>query len=141
MQARQCRYSTLQRSQGTEPSRAKLSCELQRRQIMSDFRNSDPLYRDPNDPMTGNIGYEPASRGNTGWGWIAGAVFLVIVLALAFGAGHEPNNNSRVASNSPTPPAATHPLTLGPQRTNPAAPAAPGLTPPPAPPQSPTADH
>jgi len=41
-------------------------------------------YRDPNDPMYGNPGYEPADRRtSTGWGWIAGAVFLVIVLALA----------------------------------------------------------
>ena len=54
-------------------------------------------YRDPNDPTSGTTGYEPADRrtGN-GWGWVAGAVFLVIVLALAFGVGHEP---SRVASN------------------------------------------
>lgn len=104
---------------------------------MSDFRNNDPLYRDPNNPMTGNIGYEPAERRSTGWGWIAGAVFLVIVLALAFGAGHE-SNNSRVASNSPTPPAATHPLTVGPTATSPAPPAAPGLAPPPAPAPSPT---
>ena len=43
-------------------------------------------YRDPNDPMYGNTGYEPADRRDgTSWGWIAGAVFLVIVLALAFG--------------------------------------------------------
>ena len=58
------------------------------------------------NPMTGNVGYEPAYRRNAGWGWIAGAVFLVIVLALAFGVGHEPN--SRVASNTVPPPAATH---------------------------------
>jgi hypothetical protein len=54
-------------------------------------------YRDPNDPMYGNRGYEPADRTGTSWGWIAGAVFLVIVLALAFGVGHEP---TRVASNN-----------------------------------------
>jgi hypothetical protein len=81
-------------------------------------------YRDPNDPMHGNLGYEPADRTNTGWGWIAAAVFLVIVLALAFGVSHEP---SRVASNdTPTtrmapPTSPTNPGTL------------PGLTPPPAP--------
>ena len=54
-------------------------------------------YRDPNDPMYGNRGYEPADRTGTSWGWIAGAVFLVIVLGLAFGVGHEP---SRVASSA-----------------------------------------
>ena len=48
-------------------------------------------YRDPNDPMFGNRGYAPADRTSTSWGWIAGAVFLVIVLALAFGVGHEPS--------------------------------------------------
>lgn len=76
-------------------------------------------YRDPNDPMYGNTGYEPADRTGTSWGWIAGAVFLVIVLGLAFGVGHEP---SRVASNNTTPPQTTAPatpLTM------------PGLTPPP----------
>ena len=81
-------------------------------------------YRDPNDPMYGNRGYEPADRTSTSWGWIAGAVFPVIVLALAFGVGHEP---SRVASNN----------TAAPQATAPASPAEgqpsklPGLTPPP----------
>jgi hypothetical protein len=82
--------------------------------------------------MTGNVGYEPAYRRNAGWGWIAGAVFLVIVLALAFGVGHEPS--SRVASNTVPPPAATHSPLGPPAAVNPAAPpAAPSLTPPPAP--------
>jgi len=56
-------------------------------------------------------------------------VFLVIVLALAFGVGHTPD--SRVAAKAP--PATTH-LLGPPAATNPATPpAAPGLTPPPAP--------
>ena len=83
-------------------------------------------YRDPNDPLHGNLGYEPADRRtNSGWGWMAAAVFLVIVLALGFGVAHEP---SRVASNDQqsatrmTPPANT---------TNPGS--LPGLAPPPAP--------
>ena len=82
-------------------------------------------YRDPNDPMQGNFGYEPADRRSSGWGWIAGAAFLVIVLALAFGVAREP---SRVASND-TQSAATH--TTPPAATNPGS--LPGLTPPPAP--------
>jgi hypothetical protein len=92
---------------------------------MSDFR--DPLYRDPNDPMSGNLGYEPAGR-NAGWGWIAAAVFLVVVLAIAFGVGHTPND--RVAMNNATrpPTAMTHPLGAAPPATSPAL----GLTPPPA---------
>jgi hypothetical protein len=83
-------------------------------------------YRDPNDPMYGNLGYEPADRRtNTGWGWIAAAVFLVIVLALAFGVSHEP---SRVASND------TPPATRMAPPTSPANPSTlPGLAPPPAP--------
>lgn len=63
-------------------------------------------YRDRNDSLTRNTAYEPAYRGtHSGWGWIAAAAFLVIVLAIAFGVRHEPN---RVALNSSTPPAATH---------------------------------
>ena len=77
-------------------------------------------YRDPNDPMYGS--YEPAGRTSRGWGWIAGAVFLVIVLALAFGVSREP---SRVASND-SQSAATH--TMPPANTNPGS--LPGLTPP-----------
>jgi hypothetical protein len=102
---------------------------------MSDFR--DPLYRDSFNPMTGNVGYEPADRRNAGWGWIAGAVFLVIVLALAFGVGHEPG--TRLASNAATPPSATHQPLGPPAAANPASPpAAPSLTPPPTPAPTPT---
>jgi hypothetical protein len=39
----------------------------------------------------------------TPWGWIAGAVFIVLVLALVFSSGG-PN---RTASNEPIPPATT----------------------------------
>ena len=81
-------------------------------------------YRDPNDPMYGNRGYEPADRTSTSWGWIDGAVFLVIVLALAFGVGHEP---SRVASNNTATPQATAPAS--PSEGQPSK--LPGLTPPP----------
>jgi hypothetical protein len=87
-------------------------------------------YRDPNDPTYGNLGYEPADRRTSnGWGWIAGAVFLVIVLAIAFGVGHEP---SRVASNDGTQSAAT-PMAPPATTSNPAPSTIPGLAPPPAP--------
>jgi hypothetical protein len=103
--------------------------------LMSDFRNSDPLYRDPNDP-TGNYGYEPAGGANASWGWLAGAVILLVVLGIAFGIGHEP---SRVASNDVSPPTAMAPpasTTMKPLAPS----AAPGLTPPPAqPPAAPNA--
>ncbi len=83
-------------------------------------------YRDPNDPMYGNTGFEPADgRDGSSWGWIAGALFLVVVLALAFGVGHEP---SRVASNDVAPPQIMSPATPSPM---------PGLTPPSAAPNRP----
>jgi hypothetical protein len=72
---------------------------------MSDFRNSD--YRDPNDPLRRAPPRDPDARAmNATWGWIAAAVFLVVVLAVAFGIGHQPNQVT--ASNNVAPPAATH---------------------------------
>jgi hypothetical protein len=102
-------------------------------ELMSDYRNSnDPLYRDPNDPSMRGSGYEPAAP-TTGapWGWIAAAVFVVIVLGIAFGVGHEP---SRLASNEAVPPPLTHPSPLAPPAAmTPPRPMAPGLAPAPAP--------
>jgi hypothetical protein len=94
---------------------------------MSDYRNSefgnDPLRRDPP--------YDPDARAmNATWGWIAAAVFIVVVLAVAFGIGHEPGQSgTNTASNDAMPPAATRmapPLTP----VSPAAP--PAVTPAPA---------
>jgi hypothetical protein len=66
---------------------------------MSDYRNSEFEYR--NEPP-----YDPVARDmNATWGWIAAAVFIVIVLAVAFGVGRQPTTNT--ASNDITPPAAT----------------------------------
>ena len=48
-------------------------------------------YRDPNDPMYKNRRNEPADRTGTSWAELPGRVFLVIVLGLAFGVGHEPS--------------------------------------------------
>ena len=78
-------------------------------------------YRDPNDSM---YGHEPANR-TSNWGWIAGAVCLVIILGLALGVGHGP---TRVASNNATPPQTTAPA---------APPTMPSLTPPPQAPNRP----
>lgn len=67
---------------------------------MSDYRNSDYQHRDEQP-------YDPVARDmNATWGWIAAAVFIVIVLAVAFGIGHQPGSTS-TASNDVTPPAAT----------------------------------
>jgi hypothetical protein len=61
---------------------------------MADYRNpNDPFYRDD------QVG---SSSNSAAWGWIAGALFLVVILAIAL--GHEP---TMTASNDTTPPAST----------------------------------
>ncbi len=96
---------------------------------MSDYRNfnDDPLR--PGTPYE----YEPVGRGgNTSWGWIAGALVLVVLAALAFSIGHEP---TQTASNETVPPAATRMAPLAPPATTPRPlnPANPSLAPAPAP--------
>jgi hypothetical protein len=88
---------------------------------MSDYRNSEFDYR--NDPLRRDPAYDPDARAmNATWGWIAAAVFIVVVLAVAFGIGHEPNQSgTNTASNDVMPPAATR---MAPPLT-PASPAAP----------------
>jgi hypothetical protein len=75
--------------------------------FMSDNWNSDYDYR--NDPMRRDPAYDPDARAmNATWGWIAAAVFIVVVLAVAFGIGHEPGQSgTNTAANDVTPPAAT----------------------------------
>jgi hypothetical protein len=80
---------------------------------MSDFRDYD--YRDPNDPLRRDPPLDlNTSAMNATWGWIAAAVFLVVVLAVAFGTGHQPYQIT--ASNDVAPPAVTHmaPPTMAP---------------------------
>jgi hypothetical protein len=70
---------------------------------MSDYRNQD--YNDPNldDPLRRDSALNPDARAsNATWGWIAAAVFLVVVLAVAFGLGHQGNNTTNTASNDLT---------------------------------------
>ena len=90
---------------------------------MSDYRNSE--FDPRNDPPRREPAYDPDARVmNATWGWIAGAVFIVVVLAVAFGIGHEPNTQS--ASNNVTPPAATRmapPVTPAPASPTPNSPA------------------
>jgi hypothetical protein len=89
-------------------------------------------YRDPNDPMWRSTSYTADQRSyNATWGWIAGAVFLVIVLAIAFGVRNEPTHT---ASNDTAPSARMAP----PPAINPASPANPSLTQRPAPTPAPT---
>lgn len=89
-------------------------------------------YRNPNDPMGRDPLYDPDARGgSTTWGWAAAALFVVVILAIAFGVGGSP---SRIASNNPRPPVMspappspanphnpvplTSPSTLAPQNNN-----------------------
>jgi hypothetical protein len=75
---------------------------------MTDFR--DPNYRDSTGRMDPTSRMDMDRRAEMGssssmWGWIAGAVFLVLVLAVIFGLG---GNDSRTAgTNTGSPPAAT----------------------------------
>jgi hypothetical protein len=66
---------------------------------MSDYRNFK-------DPMGRDVRYDPDMRGGgrASWGWIAAAVVVLIVLAVAFSTGHGPN---RTASNDLAPPPAS----------------------------------
>jgi len=83
-------------------------------------------YRNPNDPLWRGGEYEPATRGpDVGWGWIAGAAALIVIVVIAFGVGHNP---TQTASNDT--PSMSH--TAPPVTPRPMNPAAPGLTPPPA---------
>ena len=64
---------------------------------MSDFRNA-------NDPSGRDAPYDLNARsGSAASGWIAAAVLVVILVALAFGVGHAPNQSgsNRMANNSP----------------------------------------
>jgi len=67
---------------------------------MSDYGGGNFDFRDPDNQFR-------RSPGAT-WGWIAAAVFLVIVLAVAFGIGRQPgqSDNDDVAFHT-APPAAS----------------------------------
>jgi hypothetical protein len=95
---------------------------------MSDYRdlndpplNSDPL-RNPNDPLRRDRGYNARGMNATA-GWIAAAVFIAIVLAVAFGIGHRPGEPvTNTASNDANPPATSQmapPATLAPPAATP----------------------
>jgi hypothetical protein len=100
---------------------------------MSDYRNQDFNYQSPEDHVRRDAKFDPDARAaNAAWGWIAAAVFLVVVLAVAFGIGHQPGQlGTNTASNDVTPPAATRmapPANMSPTTITPA----PATTPAPA---------
>jgi len=69
---------------------------------MSDYR--DPYDRDPADPLDRATTRGEMRGANSGVGWIAGALFIVVVLALIFGLGR---SGERTATSPGNPPAAT----------------------------------
>jgi hypothetical protein len=69
---------------------------------MSDYR--DPYNRDPTDPLDRPMRRSEMRSANSGLGWIAGALFMVVVLALIFGLGR---TGERTASSGGNPPATT----------------------------------
>ncbi len=77
---------------------------------MSDYRNQDFNHLSPEDPFASSAKMGPNARtANVAGGWVAAAVFLVIILAVAFGIGHQPGGiGTNTASNDIAPPAATH---------------------------------
>ncbi len=69
---------------------------------MSDFRDpNDPLRR---DQMMQNLPPDDSMSSNATWGWVAAAIFAIVVLFLAFTASRE---GTQTASNNPAPPAAS----------------------------------
>lgn len=90
---------------------------------MSDYRNSnfDNGNDNANDPLQRSAPDDPNARAmNATWGWVAAAVFIVVVLAVAFGFGHRPGGSTNTAYNDVNPPAATHtapPVTPAPSAT------------------------
>lgn len=86
----------------------------------------------PEDPLRRDDTYDPG--GGSAWGWVAAAVFVVVVLGLLFAMNHQPGqlgtNTALNDTNPPVtrmaPPAQTvPPPTAAPAPGNPAPPTAP----------------
>jgi hypothetical protein len=96
---------------------------------MSDYRNPNSDYRNVDDPSRrGTAGDPNTGAASIAWGWIAAAIFAVIIVAAAFTLGHGPGQGGTdTASNEPPPvttPMAPRPNGMAPPA-NPAAPLAP----------------
>jgi hypothetical protein len=115
--------------------------------LMSDYRNTDFDPLSPEDPYRRDAKMDPDVRAaNAVWGWLAAAVFVVVVLAVAFGMTHQPGQvGTNTASNDviapAAPPAVTHmaPPAAAPQAT-PSMPAPP-ISPAPAVPAQPSGNQ
>jgi len=98
---------------------------------MSDYRNRNSDDRNAGDTMRREIPTNPNARAaKTAWGWIAATVLaVVVVLAVAFGIGHQPGQNGMNTASNEAPPPAASPMapaprtnTMTPPPDNPAAP-------------------
>jgi hypothetical protein len=93
---------------------------------------------DPNDPLWRGPAYEPATRGkNSGWAWIAAAVIVVALIAVAVGFRHQAPvqtaSNDMVGRPAPNHLAPQPPQPLGaPSAPSHVSPGGVGLAPPPA---------
>ena len=73
---------------------------------MTDYRDQNPYFDEDRRPA----GFASDARAkNALWGWVAAAVFLVMVLAVAFGIGHHPSQSgtSTAMNTTAQPPAMT----------------------------------
>lgn len=98
---------------------------------MSDYRNTNSDYPDADNSARRPVPTDPDVRvANAAWAWIAAAIFVVIILAAAFGIGHQlGQTGTDVASNETAPPV-TSPMARP-------APPADAMKPPPANPAAP----
>jgi hypothetical protein len=90
---------------------------------MSDYQNSDFDPFNPEDPYRRGAKMDPDVRAmNAVWGWMAAAIFVVVVLAVAFGMTHQAGQIGTNTASNDTPSAATRmspPISpMAPSRTN-----------------------
>lgn len=82
-------------------------------------------YQDPNDPLNRdrmqNLPPDDSMASNATWGWVAAAIFAVVVLFLAFTTGREDTQTAANRDMS-TPATRTMPSTSGAAINSPAAP-------------------
>lgn len=96
---------------------------------MTDFRDPDPRMRDLDprlDPRMRDYDDRYASDSRPPWGWIAGAIFVFLVLAVIFSYG---GSGPMTAGKDTMPPPASTTGMAPPDSTRPAPPTAPPMAP------------
>jgi cell division protein FtsN len=97
---------------------------------MSDFRNPGD-FQDPRDPYRDDSKFDPGGANNTAWGWIAAAVFVLVIIAVGFGLGHKPGEMNTASNDKPAmtdrmaPPAPMPAPSMAPAPATPSAPVTP----------------